>query len=213
MKPKSIPASTVAHISCCLALFLNAYSFVFAHLKDTAIRETGRQRQARRSSVCWFTLPMPAMPGLGQTNMTSPDLNPGLTSGWQGPKQLSHHLVPPRYIHKKRDLQVEAGLRPRPSATGCKLWLNPLSHTPTRSSAPRSIFIQCMIPSDLPEHSKTTASHLLCSAGLVWELDAGLSVSEPLGSQTLDPEQVPRSPHLCPFPAQCPGEESKASPV
>lgn len=177
------------------------------------MRETGRQRQAKRSSICWFTPPVPAMPRLGQINMTSPDLNPGLTAGWQGPKQLSHHLVPPRYIHEKLDLKVEAGLHPRPSATGCKLWLNPLSHMPTLSSAPRSIFVQYIILSDLPEHSKTTAGHLLCSAGLVWELDAGLFVSEPLGSQTLDSEQVPGSPHLCPFPTQCPEEESKASPV
>lgn len=43
---------------------------------------------------------------LGQAETWSPELNVGLPSQWQGPKHLSHHLLPPR-VYSNRELNWE----------------------------------------------------------------------------------------------------------
>lgn len=60
--------------------------------------------ERQRSSICLFTPQMSATPGPGPGQDQEPGTQSHFLCGWQRPKYLNHHILPPRVHSSSRRL-------------------------------------------------------------------------------------------------------------
>lgn len=90
-------------------LFFFFFQFMFERQRD----ERGRRKVNKFPSSGWYGPQMSAIARVGQAEARIWELSPHLLSGWQGPKNLNHHSLPPRvHFSSKLEPEAELGLEP-----------------------------------------------------------------------------------------------------